>query len=480
MATAAFSNAIGWAQYRLLGGWRNLVSTTGAYALILCTLMFAFAHGLHIPSSRVYEMFIYLFFVLQVLVVLIYGTSRVSGAIRSDMNSRLIESHRLMPVAPFQAVLGYLFGAPLQAIAVYVVNFVLGAIAISGVGMRQQSWLFSNAILLIFCVFLWTILAFFSFRSNWAFGLFVIGLVAPLISPIQLLALVPGLKVLVSPMIGSTIFDLKTGLTIDWAFVFAVAAQVFIGLLYVLAAARRYWRDDEIGFTPIMGLLLLGAWVAVSAVEMLYPLEFRQRGPSMLIMHWPGAFVVSVLSCMLLAVLPIASATKASVIRSPAHVGRWMPPWLALALSFPIVLAIMRGAPPVPRASWSALLTTAVIVAAFLVSARCLLEIIYRLKLWPRRAMFIWLLLIWCVPMMLELIRQSFLVEETTDPNGPPMGILGMCSPIGSLVKIWGDFPQDVRGGVAFQVGVALVVVLAWALIRRRRSPALQPLPGGA
>ena len=97
---------------------------------------------------------------------------------------------------------------------------------------------------------------------------------APLISPIQLLALVPGLKVLVSPMIGSTIFDLKTGLTIDWAFVFAVAAQLLIGLLYVLAAARRYRGDDEIGFTPIMGLLLLGAWIAVSAVEMLYPLEF--------------------------------------------------------------------------------------------------------------------------------------------------------------------------------------------------------------
>jgi hypothetical protein len=198
----------------------------------------------------------------------------------------------------------------------------------------------------------------------------------------------------------------------------------------------------------------------------------------MLIMHWPGAFVVSVLSCMLLAVLPIASATRVAVIRSPAHAGRWMPPWLALALSFPIVLAILRGAPPVPRASWSALLTTAVIVAAFLVSARCLLEITYRLKLWPRRTMFIWLLLVWCVPMMLELIRQSLLVEETTDPNGPPMGILGMCSPIGSLVKIWGDFPQDVRGGVAFQVGVALVVVGAWALIRHRGSRAPQPLPG--
>ena len=478
MATAAFSNAIGWAQYRLLGGWRNLISTTGAYALILATLMLAFAHGLHIPPSRVYEMFIYLFFVLQVLVVLIYATSRVSGSIRSDMNSRLIESHRLMPVAPFQAVLGYLFGAPLQAFAVYAVNYVLGAIAISGAGIRQQSWLFSNVILLIFCVFLWTILAFFSFRSNWAFGLFVIALVAPLISPIQLLALVPGLKVLVSPMIGSTIFDLKTGLTIDWAFIFAVAAQVFIGLLYVLAAARRYWRDDEIGFTPVMGLLLLGAWVAVSAVEMLYPLEFRQRGPSMLIMHWAGAFVVSMLSCMLLAVLPIASATRVAVIRSPAHVGRWMPPWMALAFSLAIVLALMRGGPTVPRASWSALLTTAIIVAAFLVCARCLLEITYRLKLWPRRTMFIWLLLTWCVPMMLELIRQSFLVEETTDPNGPPMSILGMCSPIGSLAKIWGDFPQDVRGGVAFQVGVALLVLVAWVLVRRRRSPTAPPLTG--
>lgn len=471
MASTVFSNAIGWAQYRLLGGWVNLLSTTGAYGLVLCALMFGFAHGLHAPPARIYEMFLYLFLVLQVLIALIYGTARVAGAIRLDMNSRLIESHRLMPVTPFQAVLGYLFGAPLQSFPVYAVNFVLGALAASGAGIAQQSWLFSNAILLTFCLFLWTIVAFFSFRANWAFGLFVIALVALLISQFQLLPLVPGLKVLVSPMIGAGIFDLKTGLTIDWPFVFAVAAQCFIGLLYVLAAARRYRRDDQLGFTPVMGLMLLAAWVAVSAVEMLYSREFRQRGPSLLVMRWSGVFVVSTLSCMLLAVLPISSATRAAIIRSPFHAGRWMRPWMALALSLLVVLAIMRGAPPVARTSRSALITTAVIAASFLVGARCVLEIAYRLKLWPRRTLFIWLLLTWCAPMLLELFRQSFFVDETTDPNGPPMSILGMCSPIGALVKIWGDYPQDVRGGVAVQVGLALIVVLICALIRRRAAP---------
>lgn len=466
---AAFSNAIGWAQYRLLGGWANLLSTTGAYALILCTLMFGLAHGLHMPPARIYEAFIYLFFALQVLVALVYGTARVAGAIRSDMNSRLIESHRLMPVAPFQAVLGYLFGPSLQAFCVFAVNFVMGAVATAGAGVRQQMWFFSNVVLLLFCVFLWTIVAFFAFRSNWVFGLFVVGVVALLISPLQLLPLVAGLKVLVSPMIGTTIFDMRTGLTIDWPYLLAGGAQLVIGLLYLFAAARRYRRDDLIGFTPLMGLLLLGAWVGVSAVEMTHPGEFRQRGSSMLVMHRSGSFIIAILSCMLLAVLPIASATRAKVIPLRAHTGWWMPPAMALALAWLVVLAVIPGAPPIRRTSVPALAATALIAAAYLVSARYLLEIAYRLKLWPRRTLFIWLLITWCVPMMLELIRQTLLDDDTNDPTGPPMSIIGLSSPIGALLKIWTYPPQSVRGGVAFQVGTALFVVAVCLMVRQRR-----------
>jgi hypothetical protein len=261
-----------------------------------------------------------------------------------------------------------------------------------------------------------------------------------------------------------------------------VAAQLLISLLYGVGAARRYRRDDSLGFTPVMGLLLLAVWVAVAAVQMLYRGEFLVRGFGRLGGSWSAEFIVSLPCCVLLGILPVASATRMAVIPPRDRPSGLTRPWQAVVLSFAIVMALTVAAPAKPnRANLAA---TAAIVAAVLVSARYVLEIAYRLKWWPRRTMFLWLLLTWCVPFLLELLRQSLLEDDPLNPRGPPMSILGLSSPIGALVKLWGPERQDVTAGVMIQGGVALAMVAGvYAVLRpaarRRGQPVAITWPRG-
>jgi len=108
MATTPILGPIGWAQFRLLGGWKNLLTTALAAGLIGAAAMFALVKGVRQPAPLTFGYFINLFLGLQVLVLLIFGATRASGAVRGDMTSRMIESHRLMPAPPAGALLGYL------------------------------------------------------------------------------------------------------------------------------------------------------------------------------------------------------------------------------------------------------------------------------------------------------------------------------------------------------------------------------------
>src|SRR5579864_3812639 len=125
MASIAFANAIWWAQFRLLGGWKNLLLTVGAYAAILGTTMFTLVRAVREVRSTTFGYFVGLIVGLQALVLVVYGTLRAAGAVRADVTSRIIESHRLMPLTAGNAVLGYLLGSTIQAMAFFAVNFIL-------------------------------------------------------------------------------------------------------------------------------------------------------------------------------------------------------------------------------------------------------------------------------------------------------------------------------------------------------------------
>src|SRR5689334_19933192 len=141
----SFDNPIGFAQVRVRGGWKNVLTTTAAYVLILGSTMFATASLAAVGTSNasIYGGWVYGLMGLQTAVLLLFGATRVSAAIRGDLLG-MIESHRLMPVEASQAVLGYLGGSTCQALALAAANVVLGAVAVGRAGLPLDRWIGFN------------------------------------------------------------------------------------------------------------------------------------------------------------------------------------------------------------------------------------------------------------------------------------------------------------------------------------------------
>src|SRR4029079_19574727 len=104
---------------------------------------------------------------------------RISLAIRNDINQKLIESHRLMPLPAWDAIVGYLVGGSSQAIGLAVANYIIGAVTAATIGIGQARGCAANLILLTFSIFFWTlstVAAFTMTRGKGGIG-WVVGLV---------------------------------------------------------------------------------------------------------------------------------------------------------------------------------------------------------------------------------------------------------------------------------------------------------------
>lgn len=451
------NNAIAWGQLRLLGGWRNLLITGAAYAVLLASTMFAFVRGMRQPASATYGGFVTLFLSLQVMAMLFYGTARVGSAARSDVRTRIIESHRLMPTSPAAAVLGYLFGASLQALVVFAINALLGAIAVTGAGLPMQSWVFSNAVLLAFCLWLWTVVLFFSFRTPWAMWAGIVIFLAFWISSGMLLEVLPGAAVVISPLMGHTIFDMRSGARIDWPYAAAAAAQAVIGVMYFVACTRRYLRDDAIGFGPLLGLLLLAMWVAVSVLGIGGWDEFRMSARWRSGLDFPVAFITSYGSVMLLAILPVSSAVREQVAARAAGARAWAVPVVVVASTIIAAVTVAVQSPTVMTLRPVA--RTALATLAFLLSMRYVLGIAHRLRWRPRLTALAWLLLTWCVPLLAEFAWEA----ATTPADGAEQRVsqLAFCSPPAEVYQVWSREPLVHTAGFT---GLAIQCVLAMLL----------------
>ena len=471
MAAIFFENSIGWAQYKLLGGWKNLLSTSIGYAILGVLVIYAMVKGVHGPPQQTFSAFIEFFLVIQVISLLLYGTMRVGGAVRADVSAKLIESHRLMPTPPFTAVFGYLFGSTAQAFSLFVVTFILGAACVVGAGMRIQSWIFSNAVLLLFSMFVWTIVLFFSFRSGGIALAFIISLVFLTFSSGAPFALLPAINMLLSPMISTTIFDMRTGITLDPAFMAAAIAQIAIGAIYLTAAARRYSRDDTLTFDSTLSLLLLAIWTVVCVLSVRWHDLFSFRG--MMGWHYQEiAIVSSISSVLLLAILPISSSVRTQVLpphKRATNLGWHIPPWLAILAATAAASGAIQCVRREYRPPWSDI-RTLLVAFAFLTSTRYVLGLAHRFKAGPRRSMLVWLIVTWLLPVFAEAVRSAALA----DPNKPDrMSQIGMISPPGELYQIWTHNPYvhtDSFEGLATQCAIAAGVALLYYSSRPRYS----------
>jgi hypothetical protein len=473
MPAIFFENSIGWAQYKLLGGWKNLLSTSIGYAILGALVIYAMVKGVREPPQQTFSAFIEFFLVIQVISLLLYGTMRVGGAVRADVNAKLIESHRLMPTPPFTAVLGYLFGSTAQALSLFVVTFVLGAACVVGAGMRMQSWIFSNAVLLLFSVFVWTIVLFFSFRSGGIALGFIIGLVFLTVSSGAPFALLPAINVLLSPMISTTIFDMRTGITLDPAFMAAAIAQIAIGAIYLTAAARRYSRDDSLTFDSTLSLLLLVIWTLVCVLSVRWHDLFTMRLRGMVGWRYEEiATVASISSVLLLGILPISSSVRVQVLpphKRATNFGLHIPPSLAVLATTAAASGAIQCVQREYRPPWSDV-RTLIVAFAFLTSTRYMLGVAHRFKAGPRRSMLVWLIVTWLLPVFAEAVRSAAIA----DPNKPDrMSQISMISPPGELYQIWTHNPYvhtDGFQGLATQCAIAAGAALLYYSSRPRYS----------
>src|SRR5215213_8992387 len=110
MPSLVVDNAIGWGQFQLNGGWRNTLSVPAGYAVILGGLIYLSAAIEPRQATLAYSLWTKGLIAIQFALLVLHGTNRVIGGIRRDVTGQLIESHRLMPVTPLHAVLGYIFG----------------------------------------------------------------------------------------------------------------------------------------------------------------------------------------------------------------------------------------------------------------------------------------------------------------------------------------------------------------------------------
>jgi hypothetical protein len=514
------NNAITWAHFQLRGGWKSLIVTSSFYGTAILVLIFITTRMNSTGSTSTTAGWAGVIMGLQAAALLLFAGSRISHAIRNDLNSSIIESHRLMPLPPWQAIVGYMTGPSGQALGVVAVNLLLGVGIVSMASLGLYEWFAANGVLLSFSVFIWAVLVLMSFVTRKAFGGigWVIGLTVFGFSTQGMITmLLPGVAVLASPVMGQTVFSLRPGaLALGPNYALAIAGQGVIGALCFVGAARKYRRADEAAFTPFMGLLLLAAWVGVSLVGMAH---WRDVAPWVIRRAFgdddevrPVQFIASTLMAMLVALIPIAAASRAHLewkrkqrLADPALLeprggpSRWlrrpMAPLAVTLLAAGLCLCLLVTM-PVPgdlaeliwrqpmnsdqergmKSLLAAIVITATVVVSFAMTMSCLLRTLHRGGA-RRTAVFAGVLipLLWVGPILIDVAR--WVAVQQQDDRAPLMTRLSTASPIGALVMTWGNMRDRYRvspvPGVVVQAALAVTMTALYYGTGRRRH--LQP-----
>jgi hypothetical protein len=476
-------NPIGWGQFHLRGGWKSFWPMTlgytvlvGAGLLLVVRLSEGTAGGLFGIKMT--------FLGLQAGLMVLFVSTRVATAIRQDLTNKMMESHRLMPVSPSQAVLGYLIGPSAQPMALCAANVLLGCGVCRATGTPLVLWFTVNAVLLLFSAFAATISAFGAFTGRPG-GAAVgwIGSFVGIINIITIGAILPAVNVLATPFMGSTIFNMTVaGSDAVEMYAPSTVLQAWIAGVCFAAACRRYRRDDRPALGWDLGLLLLGAWVATGAYGILY---WADVGPSIMRGRPVSAasqLLGSVISSMLLALVPLAGSAwhwadwEGRTALGDPSAGRRppAPPLVAVAAAMVTLAvtaaALARGASERPL---DATLRTAAVLVCFYLSTSYFLRILLRVTAKVLYPLMVWLMFTYLVPISVDYVRWWLRGAEPADWM---LGSASAFGPVGALLVTWTNVPSaNSTPGIAFQA--ALVAGLAGAYygtrpLRRQKPPA--------
>jgi hypothetical protein len=471
-------NPIGWAHLQLRGGFRNTVATTIGYTLIISMLIFATVRLNPQSSNRIFSAWTIGMLGLQIGILMLFGCMTVGSAVRLDHTSKMIESHRLMPTSAASAILGYVLGAPCQALSMALANFIIGAVVANSAQVTLTRWAMANAILLGFVIFIWVVVVFFGFLAQTAFRWIISVLsIGFWVSQGQLLILLPGITVLVSPLIGHSIFSMRLrGTQLSWEYIASAVSQILIGSICFIGATRKYRRADTPALGAELGLVLLASWILLSFMGIYYWDSFS---PS-----WLGddadtrrRFLATVITTLLVMIVPINGAARAHLkwkhhllVHDNLTPRRPLSPLLVtlLAAALPLLLTLTLGFSRYMMIQGT--IRTAILLLCFALTVSYMLRMLPLAKKIAWIIPTLWIILTFGGPIFVDLLYHGLIVEtkEAT-------GILSTLSPPAALFDIWSPNPLGTNLGLSIQAAQAALVIFIFNLRRRPTSPPLSP-----
>jgi hypothetical protein len=442
-----------------------------------------------------------------------------------------MESHRLMPLSPVQAIVGYLAGGAIQTLSLSLINLILGAMIFAARGVPVQDWLISNALLFGFSVSLWTAMAMAAFVSRSIFGWVISLLIGITSSGGFIFLIVPGLLAFCSPMQGRTIFEITSLPKLSGGTIVAFGAQFLVVILCIRGAARKYADASAVSFTMAPALAMLGIWAGLNWYGITDFRDLRPQPPwasagSILRVgqfDWRLPIIGAVASSLLVALVPLAAMVWSGISRQQRRMdGQKLPlrPWmpaLCMAISLLFVLApltAIRAAyiiapqrryviPRLPsltstRRSQGAIAALsryvnarpptpisipmirntirpnlfAAVCAIFLMDMYLLMRLFYPIFRRPNALILLIIGLSWFGPLFADVIYYG--MRDKT----PAMDKFALYSPIGTMVQALGNAVAGTWRGVGMQAAACGFLAVIFILVRLGRSR-MRPAPIG-
>lgn len=482
-------NPVLWVQHRLAGGWKNTISLTLAYCVLIAVVaMFVFRADIPVPQSVVAKGFLTVMALLQGSVLILLGTGAARRVILRDFTTGMFDSHRLTPISGPSAMLGYIIGPNLTPLALAAANTLIGLGFCAISGHPRQDWLVGCGLQVVFALLLWT------FSATAALGTKGKANLAPLLAILSLIGgwyvvlAVPGLSLLVyGGAVGILdVIGFKTNLGLSGGIALALPQFVVMGTVF-WAGARKYRRPDGRAFPAWLGFLLLAEAAALGALGILV----MPSQPAMRQFHLPDlptqiCFTFLVLT--ILAMLPVsamaasAAGFKRRMTFEPgASQRRPMPPMLAPFLATFIISCAMAlvldSAQHVAQThiekAWYRVAMTAVELLAGLASFTLVMNRAYRRR--PTAAVVggLWFALVCIAP---PLIDSIFNIAMSADVNAS-VTALTACSPGGAVICLWLDVKIPLRPGLIANAVLILALLILNRIPRAAAAPTPNPQP---
>jgi hypothetical protein len=439
----------------------------------------------------------------EAVLLFFIASGQIKKALLRDFTTDMITSHRLSAMSGYTAVLGYVTGPIMQILSISAVIWVAMHVFLSlsgpSVGYGWVSTLaipsILYAIMLCAAATLWSLGVLIGLSTRGKAGVMGVVVFLAISNNTSMFKIVPGLYVLF-PLTEIVTNNIATAGSIAFdarALLASALIQTMLTLVFVIAAARKFHRDDVPAFTPTLAHVLLAICSLTSAVAFKY---WRPSVASVIVsveftVDPANQMLMTLASLALLCLLPVAvgASAEARWAKRAAADAQFAPrrptafyasAASATAVALGIMLVVTGKTFQEQLTSTGGVFLTAGHVVkmalAFLlamVTMSGLLRYCYGIGMGGMTVGSFAIALLWLAPLLAE-VAWSVLMDVHSSFG---YSVLFTISPIGTWAAVLKNLDAPVTAGLGVQGACAVGALLLAHRVRRRRRAASAQWP---